>query len=61
VRAEYPLAVTRLKQALKQARDHGFLGENIVNSGFSFDLNIREGAGAFCLRGRNSTSRFNRG
>jgi len=47
VRAEYPLAVTRLKQALKQARDHGFLGENIVNSGFSFDLNIREGAGAF--------------
>jgi len=47
VRAEYPLAVARLKQALKQARDYGFLGENMLDSGFSFDLGIREGAGAF--------------
>lgn len=47
VRAEYPLAVDRLKMALVQARERGFLGENILGSGFSFDLRIMEGAGAF--------------
>ena len=47
VRAEYPLAVKRLKIALKQAREKGFLGENILGSGFSFDITIKEGAGAF--------------
>lgn len=47
VRAEYPLAVARLKLAIKQARDHGFLGQNILGSDFSFDLKIKEGAGAF--------------
>ena len=47
VRAEYPLAVDRLKIALEQARGRGFLGDNILDSGFSFDLRIVEGAGAF--------------
>ncbi|MEN6450554.1 MAG: NADH-quinone oxidoreductase subunit NuoF [Thermoguttaceae bacterium] len=47
VRAEYPLAVERLKIALKQAREHGLLGKNILGAGFSFDLEIRMGSGAF--------------
>jgi len=47
VRAEYPLAIKRLRIALKQARERGFLGENILGSGFSFDIFIKEGAGAF--------------
>jgi len=47
VRAEYPLAVRRLRNALDQARQAGLLGENILESGFSFDLEIRIGAGAF--------------
>ncbi|MBC7334777.1 MAG: NADH-quinone oxidoreductase subunit NuoF [Clostridia bacterium] len=47
VRAEYPLAVKRLKLALAAARERGFLGENILGSGFDFDLKLREGAGAF--------------
>jgi NADH-quinone oxidoreductase subunit F/NADP-reducing hydrogenase subunit HndC len=47
VRAEYPLAVNRLKTALGQARDRGFLGDDILGTGFSFDLSIVEGAGAF--------------
>ena len=46
-RAEYPLALERLRLALKQAREYGLLGENILGSGFSFDIEIREGAGAF--------------
>jgi NADH-quinone oxidoreductase subunit F len=46
-RAEYPLAIDRLKIAIKQAYDLGFLGENILGSGFSFNLKIKEGAGAF--------------
>ncbi len=46
-RAEYPLAVKRIQIAIKQAREKGFLGENILGSGFSFDLEIMEGAGAF--------------
>ncbi|MEW5767247.1 MAG: NADH-quinone oxidoreductase subunit NuoF [bacterium] len=47
VRAEYPLAVARLKIAIKQAKDQGILGQNILGSNFSFDLKIKEGAGAF--------------
>ena len=47
VRAEYPMAVHRLKIAIKQAREYGLLGRNILDSGFSFDLDIRLGAGAF--------------
>jgi len=47
VRAEYPLAVRRLKIALAQATKHGLLGDNILGSGFSLHLKIKEGAGAF--------------
>lgn len=47
VRAEYPLAVSRLQQAIEQAREHGFLGKRILGSEFSFDLEIRMGSGAF--------------
>ncbi len=47
VRAEYPLAVERLTHALKEARAKGFLGKNIFNTGFSFDIIIKLGAGAF--------------
>ncbi len=47
VRAEYPLAIERLKKALSQARDKGFLGDNILGGAFSFDIKIKEGAGAF--------------
>jgi NADH-quinone oxidoreductase subunit F len=47
VRAEYPLAVARLKIALQQALECGLLGENILGSGFSFNLEIRMGSGAF--------------
>ncbi len=47
VRAEYPLAVARLKNAIAQAEDLGLLGDNILGSGFSFKLHINRGAGAF--------------
>jgi len=47
VRAEYPLAVERLNYAIKQAKERGLLGERIFNTDFSFDLEIRIGAGAF--------------
>jgi NADH:ubiquinone oxidoreductase subunit F (NADH-binding)/(2Fe-2S) ferredoxin/NAD-dependent dihydropyrimidine dehydrogenase PreA subunit len=47
VRAEYPLAVERLNIAINQAKDYGLLGENILNSGFNFNIEIRLGAGAF--------------
>ena len=47
VRAEYPVAVNRLQIAISQAREYGLLGENILGSGFNFDLHIRLGAGAF--------------
>ena len=47
IRAEYPLAVERLGNAIGQARSRGLLGENILGSGFSCDLNIKIGAGAF--------------
>lgn len=46
-RAEYPLAVKTLNIAIKQAREFGFLGENILGTNFSFDLEVRMGAGAF--------------
>jgi NADH:ubiquinone oxidoreductase subunit F (NADH-binding)/(2Fe-2S) ferredoxin/NAD-dependent dihydropyrimidine dehydrogenase PreA subunit len=46
-RAEYPLAVKTLRTAIQQARNFGLLGDNILNSGFSFDLEVRMGAGAF--------------
>lgn len=47
IRAEYPLAVKRLEIAIKNAREYGLLGENILGSDFSFDIEIRFGAGAF--------------
>ncbi len=47
IRAEYPLAIQRLKIALGQAREYGLLGKNIFGSDFSFDIELRYGAGAF--------------
>jgi NADH-quinone oxidoreductase subunit F/NADP-reducing hydrogenase subunit HndC len=47
IRAEYPLAIERLRKALDQARDYGLIGKNILGSGFDFDIEIRLGAGAF--------------
>jgi NADH:ubiquinone oxidoreductase subunit F (NADH-binding)/Pyruvate/2-oxoacid:ferredoxin oxidoreductase delta subunit len=46
-RAEYPLAIDRLKLALEQAREKNLLGENILGTDFSFDIKLKEGAGAF--------------
>jgi len=46
-RAEYPLAIKRLEIAIIQAREKGFLGKDILGSGFDFDLSVKEGAGAF--------------
>jgi len=46
-RAEYPLAVKRLHLAIEQARDYGLLGKNILGSGFDFDVEVYQGAGAF--------------
>ena len=47
LRNEYPLAMERLKVAVEQAREYGLLGDNILDSGFSFDIRIHRGAGAF--------------
>ena len=47
IRAEYPLAVNRLKIAIDQARRNGFLGDHVLDSDFSFDIEIFQGAGAF--------------
>ena len=47
VRAEYPLAIERLKEAIKQAEEKGFLGENIMDTDFSCKMRIKAGAGAF--------------
>ena len=47
IRAEYPLAVKRIREALKISRENNLLGENILGTGFNFDLQIYEGAGAF--------------
>jgi len=46
-RTEYPLAIKRLEIAIRQAREYGLLGENILESGFDFDIEIYQGAGAF--------------
>lgn len=47
IRAEYPLAISRLKVAISQAQEYGMLGDNILGTGFNFDISIRYGAGAF--------------
>ncbi|MFP4013770.1 MAG: NADH-ubiquinone oxidoreductase-F iron-sulfur binding region domain-containing protein [Chitinispirillaceae bacterium] len=47
IRAEYPLAINRLEIAIRQAREMGLLGKNILGSGFDFDIEVRLGAGAF--------------
>ena len=47
IRAEYPLAIDRIKKAIASAYENGFLGRNILGSNFSFDIEIRLGAGAF--------------
>lgn len=47
VRAEYPLAISRLKKAIKDAEEHGLLGDHIMGTDFSFRLHINRGAGAF--------------
>ena len=47
IRAEYPLAIERLRRAIEQAREYGLLGNDILGSGFSFDIELRYGAGAF--------------
>ena len=47
IRAEYPLAIRRIRRAIEDARAHGLLGQNILGSNFSFDIEIRLGAGAF--------------
>ena len=47
VRAEYPIAIHRLQIAIKQAREYGFLGDDIFGTGFSFDIELRLGSGAF--------------
>jgi len=47
IRKEYPLALTRLRKAIEDARAHGLLGKNILGTRFSFDINIHQGAGAF--------------
>jgi NADH-quinone oxidoreductase subunit F len=46
-RAEYPIAISRLNIAIKQAKEYGILGDNIFGSGFNFDIEIYKGAGAF--------------
>ncbi|MFH0867280.1 MAG: NADH-quinone oxidoreductase subunit F, partial [Bacteroidota bacterium] len=47
IRAEYPLAIERLKYAIDKLKEIGLLGQNILDSGFSFDIKLKEGAGAF--------------
>jgi NADH-quinone oxidoreductase subunit F len=47
IRAEYPLAVLRIKEALEKCRKNGFIGKNILDSEFDFDIRVKEGAGAF--------------
>ena len=60
-RAEYPLALRRLEVALQQAKDAGFLGENILGSGFDFDIAIKEGAGAFVCGEETALMAIHRG
>jgi NADH:ubiquinone oxidoreductase subunit F (NADH-binding) len=47
IRAEYPLAIQRLKVAIAQAREYGLLGNDILGTGFNFDIQLKYGAGAF--------------
>ncbi len=47
IRAEYPLAINRLRKAMQDAREYGLLGKDILGSGFDFDIEIKYGAGAF--------------
>jgi NADH:ubiquinone oxidoreductase subunit F (NADH-binding)/(2Fe-2S) ferredoxin/NAD-dependent dihydropyrimidine dehydrogenase PreA subunit len=47
IRAEYPLAIDRLQTALNQAREYGLIGQDIMGTGFNFDISLRLGAGAF--------------
>ncbi len=47
IRAEYPLAIERLKIAISQAREYGFLGKSVFGTGFDFDIHLKYGAGAF--------------
>ncbi|MEX0989629.1 MAG: NAD(P)H-dependent oxidoreductase subunit E [Actinomycetota bacterium] len=47
IRGEYPLAEARLRHAIDEARDRGFLGEDVMGEGFSFDMEVRRGAGAY--------------
>jgi len=47
IRVEYPLAIERMSEAIRQAREYGLLGENIFETGFSFDIELFKGAGAF--------------
>jgi len=47
IRAEYPLAIKRIIEAIKQAKKYGILGKNILNSGFELEMKIKKGAGAF--------------
>ena len=58
VRAEYPIAVHRLQVAIGQAKEYGLLGENIFDTGFSFDLELRLGAGAFAKQIENARTPF---
>jgi NADH-quinone oxidoreductase subunit F len=68
IRAEYPLAVSRVKNAIEKCYEHSLLGENIIGSGFSFNARVFEGAGAFVcgeetaliasLEGRRGTPRI---
>ncbi len=71
VRAEYPMAIKRLNIAISQAVKHGFLGDNILNTGFNFHIKIKAGAGAFVcgegtaliasIEGKRGMPKFKRG
>ena len=61
VRAEYPLAIERLTWAIEQARKYKFLGKDIFETGFDFDLDIRIGSRRFCLRRRDRPHVLHRG
>ena len=60
IRAEYPLAVERLKIAIRQAKEYGLLGENIFGTDFSFDIEIRYGAGALFVEGDRFDPQYGR-
>lgn len=60
VRAEYPLLSNVLEKAIADAEAANILGKNIMGTDFSFELHIKEGAGAFVCGGRNSFNRVNR-